>query len=125
MKKIVVLVVALAMILSFAAVAYGTDEVVNGRQFGYTNRVQRQFVDEDGDGICDNTGLRAGNGMRNGFIDEDGDGICDNGGFIDEDGDGICDNCTNGGVPARNGSGRQYGRQGRQLTLWKDAVYEE
>ena len=24
------------------------------------------------------------------FVDEDGDGVCDN--FIDEDGDGICDN---------------------------------
>jgi len=89
MKKLVVLVVALAMILSFAVVAYGTDDVVKGRQFGYTNRVNRQFVDEDGDGICDN------------------------GGFIDADGDGICDNCINGGVPARDGSGRQYGRQGK------------
>lgn len=107
MKKIVVLVVALAMVLSLAAFAYGTDDVVNGRQFGYTNRMQHQFVDEDGDGVCDFAGLRGR------FIDEDGDGICDNGGFIDEDGDGICDNCINGGVPARNGSGRQYGRQGK------------
>lgn len=30
------------------------------------------FVDEDGDGVCDNRGYGAG------FVDEDGDGVCDN-----------------------------------------------
>lgn len=45
------------------------------------------FVDEDGDGICDNS---------LGFVDENGDGIYDNSpgsgfGFVDEDGDGVCD----------------------------------
>jgi hypothetical protein len=34
------------------------------------------FVDEDGDGVCDNCGLGRGNGA--GFVDEDGDGVCDN-----------------------------------------------
>lgn len=55
------------------------------------------FVDEDGDGVCDNCGRGAG------FVDEDGDGVCDNcgrgAGFVDEDGDGVCDN-------ARGGRGR-------------------
>lgn len=111
MKKMMIVVLALAMVLSLAVAAYGAESVANRRQFEYTNRVTNQFIDEDGDGICDNTALRAGNGMRNGFIDEDGDGICDNGGFIDEDGDGICDNCLNEGMRARNGEGRKYGRQ--------------
>ena len=30
------------------------------------------FVDEDGDGVCDNCGRGAG------FVDEAGDGVCDN-----------------------------------------------
>lgn len=62
------------------------------------------FIDEDGDGICDN----CGNGV--GFIDEDGDGICDNcgngDGFVDEDRDGICDNWDAAG----RGYGRRIGR---------------
>lgn len=40
-------------------------------------------------------------GARTGFVDEDGDGICDNSlgsgiGFVDEDGDGVCDNLGTG-----------------------------
>lgn len=55
---------------------------------------QYNFVDADGDGICDNTGLPVGvrpeyAGQGLGFVDADGDGINDN--FIDADGDGICD----------------------------------
>ena len=34
------------------------------------------FVDADGDRVCDNRGSGAGNGA--GYIDADGDGICDN-----------------------------------------------
>lgn len=37
-----------------------------------------QFVDKNGDGICDNKGkLGKGNGTC-AFVDKDGDGICDN-----------------------------------------------
>ncbi len=43
------------------------------------------FIDEDGDGICD---TRANRGQGR-FVDADGDGVCDN--FVDEDGDGIND----------------------------------
>lgn len=50
------------------------------------------FVDEDGDGVCDNCGN--GRGRGSGFVDEDGDGVCDN--FVDEDGDGVCDNAGRG-----------------------------
>jgi len=44
--------------------------------------VRPAFVDEDGDGICDNYdgGQRRGlgQGTRTNFVDNDGDGICDN-----------------------------------------------
>lgn len=75
------------------------------------------FVDANGDNVCDNCSAQTANqfGWRyrqqNGFIDEDGDGVCDNcdgtgphgpmngrcAGFVDEDGDGICDNCPGSG----------------------------
>ena len=42
-------------------------------------------------------------GTYPGFVDEDGNGICDN--FVDEDGDGVCDLRGNGW---RNGSGRGF-----------------
>lgn len=85
------------------------------------------FVDEDGDGICDlaaqdGTGQQYGRGMahmafqgrhggRNwaqqrgmgqgqGFEDGDGDGVCDH--FLDEDGDGIND------AAPQDGTGNQY-----------------
>ena len=67
------------------------------------------FIDEDGDGVCDHCanlgggrGHRGFNGTctntqgsftRGNFVDADGDGVCDN--FIDEDGDGVCDHCAN------------------------------
>ncbi len=40
------------------------------------------FVDEDGDGVCDNAGTGRGHGHGNGpgFVDEDGDGVCDHAG---------------------------------------------
>jgi hypothetical protein len=74
-----------------------------------------RYVDEDGDGICDN---RANGQCGSAYVDENGDGICDNrgnsqcgGSFVDENGDGICDN-------AGSGLGAQRGRscfgQGRR-----------
>lgn len=56
------------------------------------------YVDENGDGVCDNYGTGAGCA---GFVDANGDGVCDNcgatsgtgcGHFVDANGDGICDN---------------------------------
>lgn len=99
----------------------------------------QNFVDEDGDGVCDTCGSVPGSGTGNqngngaggsNFVDEDGDGVCDTCGsvpgsgmgsqngngamgsnFVDEDGDGICDTC---GMAPADGSGKQYGRQGNQ-----------
>ncbi len=55
------------------------------------------FIDEDGDGICDTCGNTPGTGAGNGA-----------GNFVDEDGDGICDDC---GIAPGDGTGNQYGRQ--------------
>jgi hypothetical protein len=73
------------------------------------------FVDEDGDGVCDEypRGRGRGRGWGRGYgrgqlVDEDGDGVCDEyprgrgrgrgwgrgygrGQLVDEDGDGVCD----------------------------------
>lgn len=70
----------------------------------------RYFVDADGDGICDNAGIRCA------YVDADGDGICDVCGaahsgagrgvnYSDADGDGICDYYATG-----QGRGCGYGR---------------
>ena len=74
---------------------YGRGAMVGEGQFG------PGFVDEDGNGTCDN------------FVDADGDGVCDHAGeggqgpgFVDEDGDGVCDHA---------GAGRQTGHGGRMM----------
>lgn len=54
------------------------------------------FVDEDGDGVCDNVANAGANGLKRGLgrglMLRDGSGLRGQGPmFIDEDGDGICD----------------------------------
>ena len=78
------------------------------------------YVDADGDGVCDYRGTR-GAGGSGCWTDANGDGICDNcGGYVDADGDGICDNCGSSscwgggnrygqGADAGNGNGSGYG----------------
>jgi len=89
------------------------------------------FVDEDGDGICDyyqtnnQRGMNYSKNARNmNFVDADGDGICDNYNvnqgrglrnglgrnvnFIDEDGDGVCDRFPNGAEVRKNLEKGQY-----------------
>ena len=55
-----------------------------------------QFVDEDGDGICDNYNgnSQTANSKQNGIHKADGTGNANknNNQYIDEDSDGICDN---------------------------------
>lgn len=61
----------------------------NGNQYGKGNHFGKgnhsgcqKFVDEDGDGVCDNHSADCdGSGSHSGckgFVDADGDGICDN-----------------------------------------------
>lgn len=67
----------------------------NGYRFGFIDEnndgINDLFVDDDGDGICDNAGLYAGypNLMGHGWADANGNGINDR--FRDSDGDGIND----------------------------------
>ncbi len=54
-------------------------------------------------------------GWGSGYVDEDGDGVCDNlgtggwgPGYVDEDGDGVCDNLGTGARP-QDGTGYRHG----------------
>ncbi|MCB9140345.1 MAG: hypothetical protein H6642_18575 [Caldilineaceae bacterium] len=62
---------------------------------------------QDGTGFQWGGNSGAAAGAAN-YVDLDGDGVCDN--FIDADGDGVCDNCTQSGVnqsgPMRRGGQR-------------------
>ncbi|MCD6206467.1 MAG: hypothetical protein J7J06_00565 [Methanosarcinales archaeon] len=92
------------LIVALVALSAG----VAAAQYGHGSSTQ--YVDADGDGICDNSGDRPG------FVDSDGDGVCDNncgrgrggcgcggnGNFVDEDGDGVCDNF---GINGRDSDG--------------------
>ena len=72
------------------------------------------FVDEDGNGICDNyenggRGLARGRGVGRGRGIGRGRGT--GGYFVDADGDGVCDNFTNGtwrGVGRGRGTGGYF-----------------
>ena len=67
MKKTFLTVLAFVLVFSLCAVAFAAP----------AGRGQKaRFVDEDGDGVCDNCGL-AKEECAN-FVDEDGDGVCDN-----------------------------------------------
>jgi hypothetical protein len=67
----------------------------NGFRFGFVDAdndgINDLFVDDNGDGICDNTGLYAGYPyfMGHGWVDDNNDGINDR--FRDADGDGSND----------------------------------
>lgn len=51
-----------------------------GARAGAPTKQCVQWVDNNGDGLCDNrgSGLNGGNGQGGNFVDNDGDGICDN-----------------------------------------------
>ena len=101
MKKMVIGTISAALVLSMAV----TGAFAAGNGYGRS----RNFVDADGDGVCDNYGT--GRGQY--FVDADGDGVCDNYGtgrgqyFVDADGDGVCDNYG-------TGCGRGQGRNCRR-----------
>jgi len=112
MKKWMLLVVAVVLVAIVALVpAVFAQEPMDGYGPGSAPMFNGpfgqgpQFVDEDGDGVCDN------------FVDEDGDGICDHdgtgqgqgSGFVDEDGDGVCDHA---------GNGEHAGRRGGSMGRW-------
>ena len=99
MKKVLAGILTAVLVLSLSTVSV----LAAGPGCG------RNFVDADGDGVCD----YAGSHCR--YTDENGDGICDNCGalagacggqnFVDADGDGVCDNYAAGGCGAGMGRG--------------------
>ncbi len=90
MKRAFALLMAGMLVLTMG----GMGAAAAGRHGQGRGKADCAWVDENGDGICDNRG--PGKGQH--WVDEDGDGICDNRGsgkeqhWVDEDGDGICDN---------------------------------
>lgn len=122
---------------------YGNGPMMNNGMFGQGGRMQMNnfaagpmgqrgqgegpgFVDEDGDGVCDNAGTGGqGQGQGPGFVDEDGDGVCDHAGdggqgpgFTDEDGDGVCDYAGTDGMRGGQGAGRMGRSQGQMMGRW-------
>jgi len=93
--------------------------------------LEQNFIDADGDGICDlyqsgnqGAGQYGRQARQMNFVDVDGDGVCDNSAnqgrgfmngqarqmnFIDEDGDGVCDFYSNGSNTAEQ-LGKRYSR---------------
>ena len=70
MKKMVMGTISAALVLSMA--------VTGAFAAGCGNDRGRNFVDANGDGVCDNYGTGTGCGRGQYFVDADGDGVCDN-----------------------------------------------
>ena len=134
----IVLALILTLGLAVTAIAQGNDPGTNGQC------LQGEFIDADGDGVCDNAaqngagmqfqrsngnrGNAAAGNMGNGlaFTDADGDEVCDN--YSDADGDGVSDNRAGPQGRGRRGSqarGEQVGMgrniQGRQAGFGQGA----
>jgi len=109
MKKVLISAMAVVLVLSaLSLTAFAAGPRTGVRQpAGEGNGPAYGFVDENGDGVCDDC---AGNGGQGQFVDEDGDGVCDL--MVDEDGDGVCDNYV-GGMRGRQGRGSRGGGQRR------------
>jgi len=120
-STLLALTLGLMMVLVISGAALAQDTTTPAPVAGACGA---NFVDADGDGVCDNAGAGVGamNGQRSGmrgqgmrgtgigngtngaFVDANGDGQCDN--FVDADGDGVNDNAPH------DGTGRQIGRAG-------------
>lgn len=101
-----VIALALGAAPAFAWGGHGT--ATGGAQHRLRSGTAAQYVDTDGDGVCDNRGVN--------FVDADGDGVCDNrgtgAGFVDTDGDGVCDKYGTCGHHGRAGNDSGTGRRG-------------
>ena len=78
-KKIISAALTLALVLAVCITGAFAAHGGFGRGSGTCLSSGQNFIDEDGDGLCDNWaggGGWCGNGQC--FIDEDGDGVCDN-----------------------------------------------
>lgn len=79
-----------------------------------TNCSAQCYVDENGDGVCDNRGTVCDGRY---YVGVDQGGVCDNQGqnYVDADNDGICDNQgthCNGSGQGHHGNGYRGGHHG-------------
>jgi hypothetical protein len=125
MKK---LVFTLALVAGFAFAANNVNAQANSennQKQDTTQTVRSGFVDNNGDGVCDNyDGKRAGKGLGPGHGNGhgrghgkglgrrgNGQGRGGNGNFTDTNNNGTCDNLENGTGRLRDGSGNGTGRR--------------
>ncbi len=114
---VVVVIGALSLFSTGALAAAGPAEET-GAQYGAAGEA---FIDEDGDGVCDNVGTSTGNAYAYayGYGDSRGTGECNGTGenFVDADGDGVCDNVGTGTGSANSyGGGARMGSNGQRGT---------
>ena len=105
--KNIIAIIAVILFAGSTTLIIAEDEAKTGDNTKAKQQTTQQinrganFVDQNGDGVCD----RMGKGPGPNFVDADGDGVCDNQekmgkngkgccgkNFVDEDGDGKCDN---------------------------------
>jgi hypothetical protein len=123
MKKVIL---TLAMVAGFAFAVNNVNAQTNSdndQKTKTTENVRSGFVDNNGDGVCDNyDGKRAGKGLGPGNGNGqgcgqgkgsghrgNGQGRGGNGNFTDANNNGTCDNQENGTGPLRDGSGNGRG----------------
>ena len=104
-------------------VSLSSDLFAQPKKLQNMKQLKTNFVDLNGDGVCDNAGSKVGLGAKLNFVDADGDGVCDNAGsglglgqkknFVDANGDGVCDNAGNPiKQQLRDGTGAGNGNKG-------------
>ncbi|MDR0308685.1 MAG: hypothetical protein LBH87_02000 [Coriobacteriales bacterium] len=131
LKKYLKIIIPIVVILALAVPSIAMAAVLHSGSNGaagtgkIANAVSGGFVDNNGDGICDNytndtaQGATASLSTSKCYVDNNGDGICDNyasgtcngGGYADGNGDGICDNYhANHGSTGNQNTGKTTGQ---------------
>lgn len=93
MKKIIITAAAIALTLAFSITAFAASPSSATARNASGTRSACTYRTHCNNTVCSNTGSCT-------FVDENGDGICDNSdthctSFVDSDNNGICDNCKN------------------------------
>lgn len=89
MRKIITSILTVTMIMTVCATTAfaagrghegnkGSCVNANNNRVCNTNSVTCSFKDADGDGICDDCGVKMNASKCKNFVDENNDGICDN-----------------------------------------------
>lgn len=100
------------LIVGLVALSAGLAAAQYGQGYGDSTR----YVDSNGDVVCYNNCVRGCGGSGMNFVDEDGNGVCDYFGINgrDDDKDGIPNGQDEDYVPLRDGSGN--GGKGKRCT---------